>query len=119
MARIQRPLTGPQRRAARLLAGGVSGKQTAEQVGVRPETVSRWKVDPAFQEEIDHCLDEIAQGDPKRRAVSLVPQALDVLVVGMKHPEGATRIRAAAAILQFVSGDMSSVNTEPDNHKTT
>lgn len=38
-----------QEQAAILLVSGMSGKETAESVGVTPETVSQWKKDPYFE----------------------------------------------------------------------
>ncbi len=38
-----------QEQAAILLASGMSGKETAENLGITPETVSQWKKDPHFQ----------------------------------------------------------------------
>lgn len=62
-------LREPQRRAARLLVAGGTLEATANRVGVRPTTVSRWLLDPVFQMfvwELDFeskidCRDEFAR----------------------------------------------------------
>ena len=51
-------LTSQQIKAARLLAEGKTGKTAAERVDVCPNTLSTWKKNPAFREEIRCIVEE-------------------------------------------------------------
>lgn len=53
-------LTPRQRNAARLLAEGVTQKESAEQVGVDPRSIYNWKLDPAFEKFIRQLQDRAA-----------------------------------------------------------
>jgi hypothetical protein len=98
-----RPLSPIKIRAARLLAQGETGLETARILETRPETVSRWHRDPAFIAEIRRLADLVKDGDPGIRVEALIPRALDVLgdVMSDARADQFLKIQAAQALLSF------------------
>jgi hypothetical protein len=100
-----RPLSSKQLDAARHLARGRTGTQAAAAVGVRPETLSRWRQTPAFAAELRRLAELAEQGDARARAEALTRPALDVLQATLtdRRAPQALRVEAAAAVLRFAA----------------
>ena len=100
-----RPLTALQLEAARHLARGRTGAETAAAVGIRPETVSRWRQLPAFALELRRLVEVAEVGDPAARVEALIRPALDTLQAVLTDPHAArpAKIAAASALLSFAA----------------
>ena len=103
------PLTAQQLNAARVLARGESGAAAARAVGVRPETVSRWRQSPTFTAELRRLVELAEQGSARQRAAALLPAALDVVQDALLEPgwSPSFRIAAATALLNFAAAALS------------
>lgn len=110
MPRAPRPLTPQQLDAARHLARGASGVETARAVKVRPETISAWRRFPAFAAELARLIELAQQGTARERAEALAPRALDALQRALtdERADPRAKIAAADALLRFLAA------TEPD-----
>lgn len=101
-----RALTPDQIKAAALMATGASGAEIARAVGVRPETVSRWRRNPVFIGELQRLVLLASNGTPRERVEALMPRALDALqdVLTNTRPGAlAVRVEAAKALLYFAA----------------
>jgi hypothetical protein len=105
MATTPATLTPAQLRAAALAVRGVPGVQIAATIGVRPETVSRWKALPQFQAEIGRLVELGRKGDLSARAEALAGPALDALAaaLGSHRSTVEVRVQAASALLAFAA----------------
>lgn len=93
-------LTGPQEAAILLLLAGKSQKQAAQEAGVAEETVSRWlNGDPIFVAELNRRKRELWEAN-RDRLRALHSKAVDVIEELLEAEDGATRLRAAVAILK-------------------
>jgi len=94
-------LTDQQREGARLAAAGWKGTDIAESLGVRQETVSRWRKLPAYRAAIEGHLADSRNATAGRMA-DMVGHALDVIEEQMdyKH-DRSIKLRAAIALLQL------------------
>lgn len=111
---IEDGLTDQQRRGAELAAAGWSGVNIADEVGVRPETVSRWRKLPAYRAAIDAILSE-AHAEISGRVMELSALALDELesLVTYRHAP-AIRLRASIEMLRLAGvGRVMSSSTRP------
>jgi hypothetical protein len=99
--RIDSGLTNQQQKGAELAAAGWSGVHIAEELGVRPETVSRWRKLPAWQAEVDRILFQ-ARAELGGRIIELSQVALDEIEKLLRYPHNASvRLRASVAMLQI------------------
>lgn len=105
MTRQAKPLTATQLRAARLLARGATGIETARVLDIAPETVSRWRREPAFTAELRRAIELGKDGDPRTRVEALTPRALDALeaVLTNAKTDPALKVRAAEVLLSFAA----------------
>ena len=94
-------LTDQQRRGAELAAAGWSGVNIAEHLGVRPETVSRWRRLPSWQAAVDAIVGEV-RAEIGGRIMELSQAALDELaeLIHYKY-DSSLRLRACIALLQL------------------
>lgn len=94
-------LTDQQREGARLAAAGWKGTDIADSLGVRQETVSRWRKLPTYRAAIEGHLADSRNATAGRMA-DLVEHALDVIEEQMdyKH-DRSIKLRAAIALLQL------------------
>ncbi|MFZ5756934.1 MAG: hypothetical protein ACOY3X_08535 [Pseudomonadota bacterium] len=96
-------LTENQYKAATMLAEGRKSCDVAKEIGVTPETISHWKLMPAFdayrselqRQAVNECIERIR---------ALHGLALDTLEDQMKSSTSpAARVRAAQVLLQYGS----------------
>lgn len=98
---IESGLTNQQQKGAELAAAGWSGVDIADELGVRQETVSRWRKLPAWQAEYERILSE-ARAELAGRIMELSSAALDRLADLLDYPhDPGVRLRAAVAVLQI------------------
>lgn len=90
--------------AARLLASGVKSIDVAKQLGVTPETVSRWRRSIEFQAQINEVQAD-AHDDALNVLRSLSFNALSVLQEQLTNTDAPPKVRldAAQAVLRFLS----------------
>ena len=94
-------LTDQQREGAILAAMGHSCKEISIRLNVRPETVSRWKQLPNYQELV-YLTAEESRKAMVRRMDSLVVQAMDALEATLSRwDEPKLRLSAAIKILEM------------------
>lgn len=95
-------LNEAQERAAHLVATGLSGKAVAAELGVTPETVSRWRQEPAFQAAINSLLWD-ARDNVQRRMASLADKALTIVTDALDNAElpVAERLKVAFKVLDM------------------
>lgn len=89
-----------QYKAAALLAKGIPGKEVAAQIGVTPETISRWHQNPHFQaytNQVRYAMLEKAVEDMRLLAADAVKTVKDVM---LNSESDAARIKAAAMVFQ-------------------
>ena len=99
-------LTPNQIRAAALMVEGLSGVAIAGALGIRAETVSRWKRAPAFAAEVRRLVDTAQNGTPRERTAALLPRAFDALQDALDDSRPVAlslRVSAAAALLNFAA----------------
>jgi len=90
-------LSTKQTEALKLLIAGKSAGQAAKAVGVRPETVSRWKALPAFRD----ALAAVSDSDLTNHDINVVHakwKAYDCLVTLLDSDDEAVQLKAAAEI---------------------
>ena len=94
-------LTDQQRRGAELAAAGWSGVDIGSELGVRPETVSRWKRLPAWQAAYDAIVAEV-RGELEASLTELAGKALSELeaLLGYDY-DPSIRLRASVALLNM------------------
>jgi len=90
-------LTPRQLQAADLLARGVSITDTAQEVGVRRETVGIWKRQPEFQAAIQEQLTGLRES-ARARLQTLIEPALEALEGDLRDPSVSRTVRQKAAI---------------------
>ena len=95
-------LTIEQQNALPLLMSGLSDREVAEHVGVRRETVTKWRnYHPAFKAELN--LLRSALHDQTMDGIrNLVPQAIAALGAEMGNSENPNRGRIALEIMKMV-----------------
>ena len=108
-------LTAQQWQAIAMLAGGARQIDVATQLGVRQETVSRWKTDVRFQAALNLAIREhyAAIEGTVRSAAS---EAVDVLRETLRSDDPRLRLSAALSVLRLHSGytvDVSSLPSTP------
>jgi hypothetical protein len=91
-------LTTQQRRAATLLAHGKEVREVAEEVGVSPKTVSRWKKLEAVRALVKSTRESLFPGDGVVTAESVLMEALTATST-TGRPLYGVRIAAARALL--------------------
>ena len=98
---IANGLTDQQQRGAELAAAGWSGVNIAAELGIRPETVSRWRKLPAWQAAVDAITGEV-RAEISGRIMELSQAALDELaeLIHYKY-DSSLRLRACIAMLQL------------------
>ncbi len=105
-------------RAVDLLLSGRSGRETAEELGVRQETVSTWRNHfPAFQAELRRRREELREAS-RMRLESSASKALAVLEGELDSDEARYRIRSAEILLKgakVVPTEEPAVETMSDN----
>lgn len=87
--------------AALRTAGGARARDIAKELEVRPETVSRWRQEPAFQAFVAHYRREILQAAADRMR-SLTNKAVATIEGILDNPDAPPedRLRAAKLILE-------------------
>ena len=94
------PLNIKQTEALRLLIAGRTGGQVAKSLGVRPETVSRWKRLPAFVDALASANDpELADGDAN--ITFLKWRSYDVLLGALESDSDTVRVKAAGEVFRL------------------
>ena len=91
-------LTPKQRAAARLLASGESGIETAKALKIDPATLSRWRGLPDFERLSESYLSSFEQEGIKRLQ-ALKGRAVEKLADLLNHPNANVALKAAEAIL--------------------
>jgi len=91
-------LTPKQRAAARLLASGESGIETAKTLKIDPATLSRWRGLPDFERLSETYLATFEQEGVKRLK-ALKGKAVEKLADLLNHPNANVALKAAEAIL--------------------
>lgn len=98
---IEDGLTDQQRRGAELAAAGWSGVDIAHELGIRPETVSRWRRLPQWQAALEAITSEV-RGELQASLHDLAGKALAELEALVEYRHNPTiRLRAAVALLQM------------------
>lgn len=100
MSRKIQELNEQQLRAIELLVAGHTVTETAEEVGVARETVSRWRSqDPLFMSELSGLQDLMweASADRLRASAVKATKALEELI---EHKDPAVRLKAIALSLK-------------------
>lgn len=98
---ITNGLTDQQQRGAELAAAGWSGVNIAAELGVRQETVSRWRKLPAWQAAVDAITGEV-RAEISGRLMDLSQAALDELEQLIHYKfDSSLRLRACIAMLQL------------------
>jgi hypothetical protein len=98
---IEDGLTDQQRRGAELAAAGWSGVDIAHELGIRPETVSRWRRLPQWQAALEAITSEV-RGELQASLHELAGKALAELEALVEYRHNPTiRLRAAVALLQM------------------
>lgn len=95
-------LTEKQVKASVLLAAGRTGRETAKEVGVTPETISVWRRGPEFEAEINRLKLEAlhAARDRMRNLAAEAVSEVEDLIKNAKTD--AVRLKAAQAVLDTV-----------------
>lgn len=91
-------LNAKQRAAARLLASGESGIETAKALKIDPATLSRWRALPEFEYLTETYLATFEQEGIKRLQ-ALKGRAIEKLADLLAHPNANVVLKAAEAIL--------------------
>ena len=98
---IEDGLTAQQRRGAELAAAGWSGVDIASELGIRQETVSRWRKLPAWQAAYEAIVSEV-RGELRASLHDLTGKALAELEALIEYRHNPTiRLRASIALLQL------------------
>jgi transcriptional regulator with XRE-family HTH domain len=71
--------------AVQMLASGGSGKAVAEKLGVTPETISRWRQEPQFKEELSNLLYKTRE-NVQQRLACMMTKALDAVEESFDDP---------------------------------
>lgn len=97
---LVKTLSGKQRKAIAALVSGMTQQQAAEAAGVHETTLSRWMQEPEFRAALDTAGERIVDA-AGRQLLAFVELAIKVIVDVMNDQDesGATRVRAALAIL--------------------
>lgn len=82
--------------AALLLSQGMSGRQVAKRLHMRPETLSRWKRIPEFLDALEHVMTE-EQRAVQHRMMHLTEAAVSV-VWGELHNPASGQLRTEIAL---------------------
>ncbi len=98
---ITSSLTPKQLQAAWFLARGVAGGVVAKRLGVRRETVSRWKKIPLFQQEVLRLGEEHRQVMALQMA-GLLHSSVEVIEHTLLHAQGDKRLQTAMGIIQQI-----------------
>lgn len=91
-------LNAKQRAAARLLASGESGIETAKALKIDPATLSRWRALPEFERQTESYLAAFEQ-EGLKRLQALKGKAVEKLADLLKHSNANIAMKAAEAIL--------------------
>lgn len=98
---VYKDLTDQQREGAIMAAKGHTCKEISIRLNVRPETVSRWKHVPNYQNLVYLTAEEARQAMVKRMDC-LVEQAMDALEATLSRwDEPKLRLQAAIKILEM------------------
>lgn len=93
-----------QQLAIQLLASGRTGKAVAQELGIRNETLSRWRNQPQFQTELNAFVEDIRE-NARGRLLTLVDRALEIIEQELMSDEPSSqRTRTAFKVLQVVGG---------------
>jgi transposase len=82
--RSRRSFSARARQAAFLQAHGHSRKETAEIIGVAPETISVWKRHPQWQLEVDRWR-ELAEAPLDRKQLRLKLESAEATIEALEH----------------------------------
>lgn len=96
-------LNAKQRAAARLLASGESGIETAKSLKIDPATLSRWRALPEFEFLTETYLTSFEQEGIKRLH-ALKNRAIEKLADLLNHSNASVALKAAEAILNRSPG---------------
>lgn len=97
-------LTAKHHLAITLLSTGLNSKETAEEIGVTPEAISRWKADFDFQAELNLLLKTIqteAQ-DKLRHLTSLALSTMEEIMLDTDLP-AKDRLSASMKVLELMN----------------
>ncbi len=90
--------------AITLLATGLNSKDTAEQVGVTPEAISRWKADFHFKAELNSLL-KVAQEEAQNKLrflSSLALSTIEEIIQDIDLP-AKDRLNASIKVLELIN----------------
>lgn len=94
------PLSKRQTKALHMLASGRTGGQTAKALGVRPETVSRWRQLPQFKDALASANDpDLADGDANITYMKW--RSYDVLLAALESDSDQVRVKAAGEVFRL------------------
>ena len=107
-------LTPRHNKAIELLASGATVKGVAKELGIAPETVSRWRGDFDFQAALNALLEEARQStkDRLRHLSSVALDAIEAVLLDEEAPHK-DRVTAAFKILELTNtstGNIGSTN---------
>ncbi len=109
--RIEDGLTDQQRRGAELAAAGWAGVDIADELGIRPETASRWRKLPGWQTARQAIVDE-QRGALTAALDDLAVEALVELRRLVKFPfDAGIRLRASAEVVRHAGIGRGSART--------
>ena len=101
-----KPLSAKQLRAVLELANGKTQAQTAQTVGVSPQTVCKWAAMPEFQNLVQDLIAQRSMTADEYMQHKRM-QAVRTLTSLMENAPPATRLRAARALLDYTTPDYS------------
>lgn len=97
-----------QKNAIDLLVTGLSDREVAEKLGVRRETVTRWRLyNPDFRIELDRARYAL-WGECADKMRSLLPKALRIVNEGLDEKYLPYRLKVALSILKIAKLDFNS-----------
>jgi len=102
MVQVIMKLSPQHRRAISLLAQGMSNKAAAEELGLAPETVSRWKSDFDFKAALNELLQENQRAQQERlRALSSTALTTIETIMTDSTTPAKDRLTAALKVLEL------------------
>lgn len=106
-------LNETQHQAIVMLASGKTGAAVADALGVRKETVSRWRQLPEFRAGLNEVIEEVREST-RHRLTAMVEKALEVIEADLQTiDDPVRRSRAAFKILQLVGVNSFALPAEP------
>ncbi len=90
--------------AITLLATGLNSKETAEQIGVTPEAISRWKADFDFKAELNAMLKtiQVEAQDKLRHLSNIALSTIEEIMLDSDSP-AKDRLSASIKVLELAN----------------